>query len=132
VKKVGDGLGAGISGDEIERNFGWYTPRKRRASLYEDVTIDTQPSVHRHMRRGWPVSFEDGRGTWDDNSTALQCSDWYEFRDPGEQWERPYYQAGTAIEQQIEGAMRSAIGEGLVDDFSPEWVEFLRGFLQVP
>src|SRR5581483_10875534 len=64
--------------------------------------------------------------------TALRSGDWYEFRDPGEQWERPYYQAGTAIEQQIEGAMRSAIGEGLVDDFSPEWVEFLRGFLQVP
>ena len=24
-------------------------PRKRRATLYEDVTIDTQPSVHRHL-----------------------------------------------------------------------------------
>ena len=40
--------------------------RRRRATLYEDVTIDTQPSVHRHLARGWPVSFEDGRGTWDD------------------------------------------------------------------
>ncbi len=120
------------SGDEAERQFSWYVPQKRRATLYEDVTIDTQPSVHRHLRRGWPVSFEDGRGTWDDASTALRASDWFEFRDPGEQWERPYYQAGTAVEHQIEGAMRSALQQGLIEDFAPEWVEFLRHFLQVP
>jgi NAD(P)H-flavin reductase/ferredoxin len=131
VKKVGDTVAA-PSGDESERQFGWYEPRKRRATLYEDVTVDTQPSVHRHLTRGWPVSFEDGRGTWDDGSTALQAGDWFAFRDPGEQWERPFYQRGTAVEQQIEGAVRSAVEEGLMGDFAPEWVEFLRGFLQVP
>ncbi len=124
--------GAQPAGDEAERQFSWYVPRKRRATLYEDVTIDTQPSIHRHLTRGWPVSFEDGRGTWDDSSTALRSGDWFEFRDPGEQWERPYYQVGTAVEQQIEGAMRSAREEGLVEDFRPEWVDFLRRFLQIP
>ena len=48
------------------RDFSWFAPAGRHATLYEDVTIDTQPSVHRHLRRGWPVSFEDGRGTWND------------------------------------------------------------------
>ena len=120
------------TGDESERQFSWYIPRKRRASQYEDVTVDTQPSVHRHLTRGWPVSFEDGRGTWDDGSTALCSSDWFDFRDPGEQWERPYYQIGAAVEQQIEGAMRSAREEGLIEDFRPEWVDFLRRFLQIP
>jgi NAD(P)H-flavin reductase/ferredoxin len=129
VKRVGV---AQPSGDEAERQFSWYIPRKRRATLYEDVTIDTQPSVHRHLRRGWPVSFEDGRGTWNDASTALSSSNWFDFRDPGEQWERPYYQVGTAVEHQIEGAMRSALQEGLIEDFGPEWVEFLRRFLQIP
>ncbi len=62
----------------------------------------------------------------------LRASDWFQFRDPGEQWERPYYQVGTAVEHQIEGAMRSAREEGLIEDFAPEWVEFLRHFLQVP
>jgi NAD(P)H-flavin reductase/ferredoxin len=128
--KIVDALGP--KGDESERDFSWYAPHRRRATLYEDVTIDTQPSVHRHLTRGWPVSFEDGRGTWNDASTRLRCSDWFEFRDPGEQWERPFYQAGTAIEHQIEGAMRSAAGEGLIDDFTPEWTEFLREQLQVP
>jgi NAD(P)H-flavin reductase/ferredoxin len=120
------------SGDEPERQFSWYIPAKRRATLYEDVTVDTQPSVHRHLKRGWPVSFEDGRGTWDDSSTGLRASDWFDFRDPGEQWERPYYQRGTAVEHQIEGAMRSAREEGLLEDFDPEWIEFLRSFLQIP
>ncbi len=100
--------------------------------MYEDVTIDTQPSVHRHLTRGWPLSFADGRGTWDERSTRLNSSDWYAFRDPGEQWERPFYQLGTAVEQQIEGAIRCAVDEGLIGDFSAEWVEFLRGYLQVP
>ncbi len=130
VKRIPDAAGPAV--DEAERDFAWYTPAKRRATLYEDVTIDTQPSVHRHLRRGWPVSFEDGRGTWDDSSTALRCADWFAFRDPGEQWERPFYQSETAVEHQIEGAMRSAAGEGLMEDFDDDWVEFLRRSLQVP
>ncbi len=129
TKRVGT---AAPSGDEAERQFSWYVPRKRRATLYEDVTVDTQPSIHRHLRRGWPVSFEDGRGTWDDSSTQLRSSNWFDFRDPGEQWERTYYQAGTAVEHQLEGAMRSAREEGLIEDFSPHWVDFLRRFLQIP
>jgi hypothetical protein len=118
--------------DASGRSFDWYRPHKRRATLYEDVTIDTQPSIHRHLTRGWPLHFEDGRGTWDDASTALQSYDWFEFRDPGEQWERPFYQRGAAVEVEIESAIRSAIEEDLLSDFSPEWIEFLRAFLQGP
>ena len=55
LKQVGDGKGR--RGEDPERSFQWYTPKKRRATLYEDVTIDTQPSVHRHLDRGWPVHF---------------------------------------------------------------------------
>jgi ferredoxin-NADP reductase/ferredoxin len=129
AKRVG---AAQPSGDEPERQFSWYIPAKRRATLYEDVTVDTQPSVHRHLKRGWSVSFRDGRGTWDDRSSALRSSDWFAFRDPGEQWERPYYQRGTAVEHQIEGAMRSAREQGLLEDFDPHWLDFLRSFLQIP
>jgi len=130
VKKVGDGTGR--RGEEPERSFQWYKPKKRRASLYEDVTVDSQPSVHRHVDRGWPVHFDDGRGLWWDHSTALKSGDWYEFRDPGQMWERTYYQDGTAHEQQIESAVRNAKQERAFDDFTPEWVEFLRGNLQIP
>jgi ferredoxin-NADP reductase/ferredoxin len=123
---------AGTARGDAERSFAWFAPSKRRATLYEDVTIDTQPSIRRHLTRGWPLSFEDGRGTWDEDSTALRSSDWYAFRDPGEQWERPFYQLESALEQQIEGTIRSAFGEGMTTDFSAKWVEFLRRYLQVP
>jgi propane 2-monooxygenase small subunit len=122
----------GRRGEDPMRSFQWYTPKKRRATMYEDVTIDTQPSIHRHVDRGWPMFFEDGRGMWSEDSTALRSADWYEFRDPGQLWERPYYQAGTSYEQLIEGAVRTARRERAFDDFTPEWVDFLRKHLQVP
>jgi hypothetical protein len=62
----------------------------------------------------------------------LRPSDWYEFRDPGQMWERPYYQDGTAHEQLIEGVVRTARRERMFDDFTPEWVEFLRRHVQPP
>jgi hypothetical protein len=130
VKQGGDAKGR--RGEDPERSFQWYKPKKRRATLYEDVTVDTQPSVYRHLDRGWPVHFEDGQGMWSDDSTALRSTDWYEFRDPGQLWERPYYRTGTASEQLIEGAMRTARRERAFDDFTPEWVDFLRRHLQVP
>jgi ferredoxin-NADP reductase/ferredoxin len=115
-----------------EREFSWFAPSGRRATLYEDVTVDTQPSIHRHLTRGWPVSFEDGRGTWNGASTALRCADWFAFRDPGQQWERTFYQRATAVEHQVEGVVRSAAEQGLIDDFAPEWREFLQVSLQIP
>lgn len=127
-----DGADAPAAAAVDERDFVWYTPRGRRATLYEDVTVDTQPSIHRHLTRGWPVSFEDGRGTWNDASTALRCGDWFAFRDPGELWERPFYHEGSAAEWQIEGAIRADSAQGLLDDLSPAWIEFLGSYLQVP
>lgn len=120
------------AGDDAERRFSYFTPRKRKPSLYEEVTVDTQPSVHRHLDRGWLVSFEDGRGTWSDDSTLLRSEDWFEFRDPAGLWERPYYQAGARSEAQIEGAVKGAARERMFEDFDPAWVAFLRANLQVP
>ncbi|HET8976967.1 MAG TPA: MmoB/DmpM family protein, partial [Solirubrobacteraceae bacterium] len=77
-----------------------------------------------------PVSFADGRGTWNDASTALRCADWFAFRDPGEQWERTFYERGSAAEQQLEGALAAAAEQGLVEDFAPEWRAFLARNLQ--
>ena len=130
VKKVDDK--GTRRGEDPERTFQWYTPKRRRATLYEDVTVDSQPSIHRHLDRAWPVHFEDGRGMWWDSSTKLASTDWYDFRDPGQVWERNYYQQGTSYEQLIEGAVRTARRERVFDDFTPEWVDFLRANLQVP
>jgi propane monooxygenase small subunit len=119
-------------GDEPERQFLWVVPKGRKASIYEDITLDTQPSVHRFMNNGYFVSFPDGRGTWDDASTALDVASWYAFRDPSELWERPYYQQGAQCEKEIEASVKGARAEGLLADVDPEWVAFLRRDGQVP
>ncbi|MFY9264810.1 MAG: hypothetical protein WAO61_05225 [Solirubrobacterales bacterium] len=131
IKKFSDNAPTPQRGDDADRTFQWYTPAKRRATLYEDVTVDTQPSVHRHVDRGWPVCFEDGRGTWSDESTRLRSSDWFAFRDPGQMWERPYFQDGSGFERQIENSLNAGQQGHLLEDFAPEWVEFLRANLQV-
>jgi hypothetical protein len=113
-------------GDDVERSFKWVVPRGRRASIYEDLTLDTQPSVHRFLTSGYLCSYPDGRGTWDDNSTALEVLTWSAFRDPNELWERPYYQQGAQCEREIDGAVRSARSEELYADVDPEWLAFLR------
>jgi ferredoxin-NADP reductase/ferredoxin len=115
-----------------EREFGWFEPQGGRATVYEEVTIDTQPSTERHLVRGWLLSFEDGRGTWDPRSTALRSSDWFAFRDPGGQWERNYYQDGSARERELEEAMREAVAAGLLEDLDARWLALLRDSLQVP
>lgn len=112
------------------RAFEWFTPAKRRASLYEDVTIDSQPSTERHWTGPWPTYFEDGRGTWWLESTRLRVADWYDFRDPGARWERNYYQQGAAAEASIEAALAAAKADGHYDHFSSEWVQLLRDDLQ--
>jgi hypothetical protein len=118
-------------GEDPERQFTWVKPRGRRASVYEDITLDTQPSVHRFLSGGYLLSFEDGRGTWDDESTALQAR-WHEFRDPSELWERPYYQQGAQCERELDAAMRAARDEGLLVAIDPAWLTFLRTDGQVP
>lgn len=131
VKRVEDGSRAG-RGDDSRRQFLYFTPQKRRASLYEDVTVDTQPWIDRHMERGWNVSFEDGRGVHSLASTALRAGDWYDWRDPNGLWERPFYQQAAQASREQDAAVASARSEGLFAHMTAEWQEFLRSSLQLP
>jgi hypothetical protein len=118
--------------DESRRGFLYFTPEKRRPSLYEDVTIDTQPSVHRHLPGGWLLSFDDGRGTHSLASTALRAKDWYDWRDPGGLWERPFYQQAAQAAREQDAAVASARSEGLFARMRGEWRSFLQSSLQLP
>jgi propane 2-monooxygenase small subunit len=117
---------------ESLRQMSWYTPKTRRRTVYEDVTCDTQPSVARYADRGWCLHFEDGRSLWWEDSTALRSVDWYAFRDPGQLWERPYFQDGSGWEKGIEQSGSQAVNDRLFDDFTPAWTDWLRTNLQVP
>ena len=42
------------------RSYNYFTPRKRRATVYEDVTVDVQPDPARHLTQGWVYEFANG------------------------------------------------------------------------
>jgi hypothetical protein len=131
VKKVGDGS-APERADDSRRSFLYFTPRKRRATLYEELTLDTQHSTARHMPTGWMLSFEDGRGTFSLGSTALRVRDWFDWRDPAELWERPFYQQAAQAAREQDAAVALARSEGLFAHMTDEWRAFLQSSMQLP
>jgi hypothetical protein len=131
VKKVADGSGPERA-DDSRRSFLYFTPQKRRPSLYEELTLDTQHSTARHMPTGWLLSFEDGRGTFSLGSTALRVKDWFDWRDPAGLWERPFYQQAAQAAREQDAAVASAREEGLLARLTPGWREFLRSSVQLP
>jgi hypothetical protein len=131
TKRFEDSAGASRK-DDARRGFLYFEPAKRRPSLYEEVTVDTQPSVLRHLKGGWLLSFEDGRGTHSLGSTALRVKDWYDWRDPGGLWERPYYQQAAQAAREQDAAVASARSEGLFTHMTDEWRAFLQTSLQLP
>jgi propane monooxygenase small subunit len=131
VKRFEDGPAAAKE-DQSRRGFFYFTPKKRRPSAYEEVTIDTQVSVDRHLKGGWLLAFADGRGSHSLGSTALRVSDWFDWRDPGELWERPFYQQAAQAAREQDAAVAAARSEGLFARMSDEWRQFLQSSLQLP
>ena len=130
LKRFEDTSGRGE--DDARRGFLYFTPKKRRPSLYEEVTIDTQISTSRHLRGGWLIAFEDGRGSHSLGSTAIRVADWFEWRDPGELWERPFYQQAAQAAREQDAAVASARSEGLFARMTEDWRRFLQTSLQLP
>ena len=83
------------------RNYNYFTPRKRRATVYEDVTIDVQPDPARHLTQGWVYSFANGDAGYPQEWTALKSANWHEFLDPNEEWEQTIYRNNANVVRQI-------------------------------
>ena len=124
--------GARDRADDAARGFFYFTPQKRRASLYEELTIDTQISTYRHLKGGWLTAFEDGRGAHSLGSTAIRVKEWFDWRDPAGLWERPFYQQAAGYAREQETAIAAARQEGLFDRMTPAWRAFLQTDLQLP
>jgi hypothetical protein len=130
VKRLEDGSRRRDDGER--RGFFYFEPAKRRPSVYEEVTADTQLSTERYITFGWPLSFEDGRGAHSLNSTRLRVADWFDWRDPSGLWERPFYQQAAQASREQDAAVSGARSEGLFARMTPEWRDFLRSSLQLP
>jgi len=83
------------------RSYNYFTPAKRRATIYEDVTVDVQPDPARHLTQGWIYGFADGTSGYPQEWSALKSSNWHEFLDPNEEWEQTIYRNNANVVRQV-------------------------------
>jgi propane monooxygenase small subunit len=90
------------------RSYNYFEPRKRRATVYEDVTMDVQPDPERHLTQGWVYAFADGSSGYPKEWTALKSGDWHQFLDPNEEWEQTIYRNNANTVRQIGQTLANA------------------------
>src|ERR671925_2155454 len=108
------------------RSFNYFTPRKRRATVYEDVTVDVQPDPERHLSQGWVYEFANGIGGYPQEWTALKSSNWHEFLDPNEEWEQTIYRNNANVVRQISQTVANAKAAGSFLTENKSWAKVVE------
>lgn len=108
------------------RSYNYYTPAKRRATLYEDVTVDVQPDPERHLSQGWLYSFANGIGGYPKEWTALKSGNWHAFLDPNEEWEQTIYRNNANIVRQVQQTVANAKAAGSFLAENRSWLSLLE------
>jgi propane monooxygenase small subunit len=108
------------------RSYNYFTPRKRRATVYEDVTVDVQPDPARHLTQGWVYAFADGKAGYPEEWTALKSSNWHEFLDPNEEWEQTIYRNNANVVRQIQANIANAKAAGVFEGWNRAWTKVVE------
>src|SRR5262245_35535757 len=108
------------------RSYNYFTPRKRRATLYEDVTVDVQPDPERHLTQGWVYEFANGIGGYPHEWTALKSSNWHLFLDPNEEWEQTIYRNNANVVRQIQQNIEHGRISHVYANLDPSWTKVLE------
>lgn len=108
------------------RKFNYYEPKGRKATHYEDVTVDVQPDPKRYLLQNWIISFADGTPTYSEDWTAAKSSDWHVFRAVDQEWERTHYQRQSTIVGMIKNVIENGRRSGAVRRFDKAWVKVLQ------
>lgn len=111
------------------RRYNYYQPKGRRATLYEDVTVDVQPDPQRYLLQDWIISFADGTPAYSDKWTKIKSSDWHAFRDPNGEWERTHYIRQSGIGKQVALTIENARNENSFANLDKTWVKVLQDHL---
>ena len=108
------------------RAYNYFEPRKRRASVYEDVTVDVQPDPARHLTQGWVYAFADGSAGYPQEWTALKSGNWHEFLDPNEEWEQTIYQNNANTVRQIGQTLANAKAADAYAGWNRSWARIVE------
>lgn len=108
------------------RKYNYFEPKGRKATLYEDVTVDVQPDPQRYLIQDWILSFADGTPTYSATRTAIKSSDWHKYRAPDQEWERNHYQRQTEAEATVKSVVDNSRKNGTVKRFDKSWLQILQ------
>ena len=108
------------------RSYSYFTPAKRRASVYEDVTVDIQPDPERHLTQGWLYSFANGQAGYPHEWTELKSSNWHEFLDPNEEWEQTIFRNNANSVRQVGATIANAKAAGAFLTENRSWLHILE------
>jgi propane 2-monooxygenase small subunit len=124
---VGSGAaGAAIFVDSESRRYRYFEPKGKRASHYEDVTVDVQPDPERYLIQDWIIAFPDGKGAYGKHSTQAKSSNWHAFRAPDQEWERTHYQRQSRIEVMIQSVISNGRKANAHLAFTKSWAKILQ------
>ena len=108
------------------RKYNYFEPKGRKATLYEDVTVDVQPDPERYLIQDWILSFADGTPTYSATRTAIKSSDWHKYRAPDQEWERNHYQRQSETEATVKLVVENGRRNGTVKRFDKSWLSILQ------
>jgi propane monooxygenase small subunit len=108
------------------RAYNYFSPAKRRASVYEDVTVDVQPDPERHLTQGWIYSFADGSRGYPQDWTALKSSNWHLFLDPNEEWEQTIYRNNADVVRQVQSTLANAKAAHAYAAWNRRWIKVVE------
>ena len=127
---VGSGAaGAAIFADSESRKYRYFEPRAKRATHYEDVTVDVQPDPERYLIQNWIIAFPNGKGAYEKDNTQAKSSNWHAFRAPDQEWERTHYQRQSRIEVMVQAVINNGRKAGAPLAFDAAWVKVLQKHL---
>lgn len=108
------------------RAYNYFEPKGRRATHYEDVTVDVQPDPERYLLQDWIISFGDGTPTYSKEWTSIKSSDWHKYRAADQEWERTHYQRQSTICGMVKNVVDNARRAGAPKRFDRAWVKVLQ------
>jgi len=111
------------------RKYNYFEPKGRKATHYEDMTVDVQPDPKRYLLQDWIISFADGTPTYSENWTAAKSTDWHVYRSIDQEWERTHYQRQSTIVGMLNNVVENGRRSGAPGRFDKAWVRVLQNHL---
>lgn len=121
--------GAATFAGSASRKYSYYEPKGRKATHYEDMTVDVQPDPERYLLQDWIISFGDGRPAYSKDSTAAKSSNWHKFRAIDQEWERTHYQRQSTICGMIQNVIDNGRKSGAASRIDKTWIKLLQDHL---